>query len=73
MQIVGTVLCILGIMSMGYLPYIGISESVSLIGVLYAVLCCFSWASEAVIIVDFAGIVLITLFVKAVIIATIVL
>ncbi|MEE1362408.1 MAG: DMT family transporter [Selenomonadaceae bacterium] len=49
MQIVGTVLCILGIMSMGYLPYIGISESVSLIGVLYAVLCCFSWASEAVI------------------------
>lgn len=49
MQIVGTVLCVLGIMIMGYLPYIDLSESISLAGVLYAVLCCLSWASEAVI------------------------
>lgn len=48
-QIVGTVLCVWGIMIMGYLPYIGLSESISLSGVLYAVLCSLSWASEAVI------------------------
>ncbi|MDY3740414.1 MAG: DMT family transporter [Selenomonadaceae bacterium] len=48
-QILGTVLCVLGIMIMGYLPYIGVSGSISLVGILYAVLCCFSWSSEAVI------------------------
>lgn len=48
-QIVGTIMCVCGIMVMGYLPYIHSDSSTTLFGLLCAVACCLSWALEAVI------------------------
>lgn len=48
-QIIGTIMCVCGIMVMGYLPYVNAESNTTLLGLLCAVACCLCWALEAVI------------------------